>query len=493
MEHTREKRPESQAPKPVNAADGSVVTVVNWKGPDDPTSPKNWKDSKRMGATIIVASFTFLSPLSSSMIAPAVSQVAQRFHITTDVEESMLVSIFVLAYAFGPLVLGPLSEIFGRAIVLQLANLVFLVFNLACGFATSTSQMLAFRFLAGLGGSAPLAIGAGVLGDLWKPEERGRATALYAIGPLLGPALGPLAGGWIAQCVPHNGYRWVFFSTTIACALVQVFGLLYLRETYAPVLLAREARNVKRELGLPADSDKVQTIFEVKIGKKTSSQILTQGLIRPFQMFRKESIIQILSLYMATIFGIIYITIVSTTPIFTGIYKESIGVASTNFVAQGLGFFIWAQVQGRLTDKVYKKLKEENGGVGRPEFRLPLMLPGSIFLPLGLLLYGWGAQKKLHWIVPDIGLFLIAAGMIGVFQCMTTYLVDAFTMFAASALAAATCLRSLCGFGFPLFAPYLYKSLGFGWGCTILGGIAIVIGWPAVGLEFLPRTYSLGI
>lgn len=55
----------------------------------------------------------------------------------------------------------------------------------------------------------------GVLGDLWRPEERGKAASLYSLGPLLGPAVGPVAGGWIAQRVPNDGYRWVFFSTTI--------------------------------------------------------------------------------------------------------------------------------------------------------------------------------------------------------------------------------------------------------------------------------------
>ncbi|KAK4701371.1 hypothetical protein P7C70_g4862, partial [Phenoliferia sp. Uapishka_3] len=243
-------------------------------------------------------------------------------------------------------------------------------------------------FLAGLGGSAPLAIGAGVLGDVWRAEERGRAAALYSIGPLLGPALGPLCGGWVAQRLPNDGYKWVFFSTTIACAIIQVLGLLFLKETYAPVLLRRQALAMKVEMGLPKDSDRVQTVFEIKGGNKSLGHVLSHGLVRPFQMFTKESIIQIMSVYMAIIYGIIYITTVSTTDIFINIYHESVGVAGTNFVAQGLGFIIWAQVQGRLMDWVYRKLKERNGGMGRPEFRLPLMIPASLFLPLGLLLYG---------------------------------------------------------------------------------------------------------
>lgn len=110
------------------------------------------------------------------------------------------------------------------------------------------------------------------------------------------------------------------------------------------------------------------------------------------------------------------VTIVSTTPIFTQIYNESVGIAGTNFVAMGLGFFLWSQIQARLLDVVYRRLKLRYGGEGKPEYRLPMMIPASVFLPFGLLLYGWGAQMRLHWIAPDIGLAFIAAGMIGNFQ-----------------------------------------------------------------------------
>ena len=60
--------------------------------------------------------------------------------------------------------------------------------------------------MAGFGGSAPLSIGGGVLGDCWRPEERGQAVALYSLAPLLGPVVGPVAGAWIAQ---KSTWRWV--------------------------------------------------------------------------------------------------------------------------------------------------------------------------------------------------------------------------------------------------------------------------------------------
>lgn len=92
------------------------------------------------------------------MVAPALSTIAKEFGVTNEVESQLILSVFVLAYAFGPLFLGPLSEIYGRVPVLQLGNLVYLVFNIACGASRNKGEMIAFRFLSGLGGSAPLAV-----------------------------------------------------------------------------------------------------------------------------------------------------------------------------------------------------------------------------------------------------------------------------------------------------------------------------------------------
>lgn len=113
---------------------------------------------KKWAATVVVSCFTFISPVSSSMVAPALGAIAAEFGITAKVESQLTLSVFILAYAVGPLLLGPLSEMYGRVIVLQLANLFYLVFNIACGVSRSKGQMIAFRFLSGLGGSAPLAV-----------------------------------------------------------------------------------------------------------------------------------------------------------------------------------------------------------------------------------------------------------------------------------------------------------------------------------------------
>ena len=164
--------------------------LVTWDGPDDPMNPRNWSPGRKWAATFVVSVFTFISPVASSMVAPALGTIATDFGITSEVESQLVLSVFILAYAVGPLFLGPLSELFGRRIVLQLSNAFFFAFNLGCGFAQNSNQMIAFRFMSGLGGSAPLSIGGGVLGDTWLAHERGKAIAVYSLMPLIGPAVG---------------------------------------------------------------------------------------------------------------------------------------------------------------------------------------------------------------------------------------------------------------------------------------------------------------
>lgn len=444
--------------------------LVTWDGPDDQNNPKNWTTHSKWAAVFVVSSFTFISPVSSSMVAPALTSIAREFNITNEIEISLTLSIFVLAYAIGPLFLGPLSEIYGRVPVLQLANLFYLAFNIACGESTSKGQMIAFRFLSGLGGSAPLALGGGVMSDCFRAEERGKAIGIYSLAPLLGPAIGPIAGGFISE---NTSWRWIFRATSIADALIQIVGFFFLRETYAPKILLNKAKRLRKETG----NDELRTEYEHP--EKTLWNILKTSLSRPFILLGTQIIVQVLAVYMAFLYGMMYL-VLSTFPSLWEIrYGESIGIGGLNYISLGVGFFLGSQITARMNDKIYKNLKKKNNGEGKPEFRVPMMPIGAALVPAGLFVYGWTAQYKTHWIGPNIGACMFAAGTIIGFQCIQTYIVDSYTRYAASAVGAATVLRSLAGFGFPLFAPYLYAKLQYGWGNSLLGFIGIAIGIPA--------------
>lgn len=212
--------------------------------------------------------------------------------------------------------------------------------------------------------------------------------------------------------------------------------------------------------------------------RKFSKHIRT-ALVRPFRLLGTQIIIQVLAVYMAFIYGLMYLVLSTFPGLWTGYYGESIGIGGLNYISLGLGFFLGTQICAPLNDKIYRSLKRKNNNVGRSEFRIPLMIPGALLVPIGLFIYGWTAQYKTQWIGPNIGAAIFSAGTIMVFQCCQTYIVDAYTRYAASAVASTTVLRSLCGFGFPLFAPYMYNALGYGWGNSLLGFIAIAIGAPA--------------
>lgn len=131
---------------------------MTWDGNKDPANPHNWTKHKKWLSTILVSCFTFISPVSSTMLAPALPDLADEFDIESDFETYLIMSIFLLAYAIGPFLLAPLSEMYGRVVVLQSANMIYLIFNTVCGFSQTKNQILVFRFLSGLGGSAPQAV-----------------------------------------------------------------------------------------------------------------------------------------------------------------------------------------------------------------------------------------------------------------------------------------------------------------------------------------------
>jgi multidrug resistance protein len=417
-----------------------------------------------------MSSFTFITPISSSMVAPSLGSIATELNITSSTESYMVLSIFVLAYAIGPLLIAPLSEMLGRVLVLQLANTVFLVFNLVCAFAQTSGQLVAFRFLAGLGGSAPLAIGGGLLSDVWLPEERGKSISLYSLGPLLGPVLGPVAGGFISQ---NTTWRWGFRATSIADAVILVLGLIFLQETYPPKILAKKAKRLREEF----PNERFHTEYDNP--ELTEASILKKAFARPFLLFFTQPIIQVLAAFMAFVYGVMYLVIATFPQLWEERYHESTEIGGLNYFSLGIGFVAAAQIGGRSNDLIYKRLKARfRLEQGRPEFRVPIMSVGSILIPSGLFWYAWSAQYRLYWIMPNIGTAILAMGTTISFQSIQGYLVDSYNLYAASAISAVTVLRSICGFAFPLFAPYLYDKLDYGWGTTLLGFIAVGFGIP---------------
>lgn len=157
-----------------------------------PENPMNWPSAKKVTAIGIVSLITMLSPLASTMISPATASVMSTFDSSSETLGAFVTSVYLLGYSFGPLVIAPCSEQWGRAIVYNVCNFIFLVFNIACALAPNLNALIVFRMFAGIAASCPITLGAGTIADMIPLEKRGLAMASWIMGPLVGPTFGPL-------------------------------------------------------------------------------------------------------------------------------------------------------------------------------------------------------------------------------------------------------------------------------------------------------------
>lgn len=160
--------------------------IVDWDGPNDPSNPRNWTTNAKLANTSLVIVLTLLTPLASSMFAPGVPQVLSEFHSSSATIAEFVVSIYILGFAVGPLLISPLSEIYGRFPVYFICNIMFIIFTIACAVSGSMAQLIVFRFFAGLFGVCPVTLGGASISDLIEQEKRGLSMSLFAMGPLLG-------------------------------------------------------------------------------------------------------------------------------------------------------------------------------------------------------------------------------------------------------------------------------------------------------------------
>ncbi|KAL8988561.1 MAG: hypothetical protein Q9177_002386 [Variospora cf. flavescens] len=455
-------------PSPISSTqDGDEAqpesNLVDWDGPDDPKKPTNWADSRKYSIIVLISTVSFLTPLASSMFAPAIPEVMTEFGSDNVELASFVVSVYILGYAFGPMFVAPASERYGRLPIYHVCNTLFVVFTIACAVSSNLNMLVTWRFFAGLFGSCPLTIGGGTIADMIIQEKRGAMMSIFAMGPIMGPVIGPVAGGYLAQA---KGWRWVFWLIAIVAGAITLFSFIFLRETYPPILLERKAKKLRSE----TNNNNLR-------GKYTSDlpplTLFKRAIFRPLKLLFLSPIVLALSTFMAVVYGYLYLLFTTLTVVFESSYGFSFGSIGLTFLGIGIGCLFGLFIFGGVSDRILKA-KSRNGGM-KPEYRLPPMIPGAFIIPIGLFLYGWTAEERVHWIAPIIGTGFVGLGLIATFLPVITYLVDAFPIYAASATAASIIFRSLLGALLPLAGRSMYNTLGLGWGNSLLAFISVAL------------------
>jgi multidrug resistance protein len=337
-----------------------------------------WSTNNSIG---LVAAITFLSPLASSIFAPGIPFVSADFNNTSQILGSFAVSVYVLGFAVGPLILSPLSEIYGRCIILNISNVFFCAFTLGCALAPNLGGLIAMRFLSGFGGSACLTIGTGVIADMFEPAQRGKAVALYSMGILFGPILGPICGGFIAQ---RAGWRWDMWVVLIAGGLMTVGLIVFNKETYHSFLLEQKTRKLRKELNRPELQNTMT--FDKDAAAKSPAAVLKNGIIRPLKMLTKSPIVLLCSLYMSFLFGLLFLLFTTITSVFIRTYGWSPEITGLAYLGIGIGNFIGIGFVAKTSDATIVRLAKKNKGVYEPEMRLPLCVFFGMLIPISLFL-----------------------------------------------------------------------------------------------------------
>lgn len=192
--------------------------------------------------------------------------------------------------------------------------------------------------IGGIGGSASLAIGPALLADLFSLDERGTAAAIYSFIPIMGPALGPLCGGFIAE---YSTWRWGFWATSILAVPIQLLAFFLLEETYAPVLLSRrkdkKTKKIKAQSASAAGPDRPPVLSELR-----------DAMLRPVRMMFTQTIIIVMGLYQAYLYGLMYIVLTTYPTLWREEYHQSVSVGGLNYISLGLGYCIGLQVIPRI-------------------------------------------------------------------------------------------------------------------------------------------------
>lgn len=430
--------------------------VVEWI-PNDPRNPMEFSSGLKWTYTILVAFATLAVSLSSSAYAGGINEVLTDLHVGEEVA-TLGVSLFVLGFAVGPLLWAPMSELVGRQIVFLITFFALSAFCAGAAGAQHAYALIILRFFAGSFGSSPFTNAGGVIADIFPAEKRGLATSLFAGAPFLGPTLGPVIGGFLSE---NAGWRWVQGFLAIFTGVIWMLGILIVPETYAPVLLRKRAERLSKLNGKVYRSR-----MDIDRGKVSARDAFGTALKRPWILLFAEPIVFLLSLYMAIVYGTLYMLFDAFPIVFQEIRGWSEGVGSLPFLSVMIGMMI-AVGLNMYDNKRYVRIHNKHNGFAPPEARLPPTMLGGIAIPIGLFWFAWTNYPSIPWIVCVIATAPFGFGMVFVFLGVMNYLIDAYTIYAASVLAANSIIRSCFGAGFPLFTTYMYNNLGIHWASCV--------------------------
>ncbi|KAI9021877.1 major facilitator superfamily domain-containing protein [Hyaloraphidium curvatum] len=453
------------APAPATAAEnGAAAAIASAPAPgaDVPPSPAStaesaptkgkgiekdfhgdkFSDRQKAGALAIASAASLVAVLEGAIFTPAIYEVQQELG-TTEVLSNLSIACYTVATAIAPLFWAPLSEVYGRkpvylgSLAFCLLGSVALVFTPELGIG----WLIGWRVVQGLGACAAFSVGAGTISDIYRIEQRGRAFGINSLGPLLGALIGPPIGGALSQ---YAGYRYVFVFTAGITAVLILVIQFFLPETLPPRKEGAKKPTLNPLAMFP-------TLRYPWVCIPIYAQAITWGAL--------YSQISMLARQLNFAYG--------WEPTAVGLYG----------LVPAIGNIIGAIGAGFIADRM---LNKSAGGGKVPETRLGAVQLGVALSFVGLTIFGWTIQYKIHPAVPAIANFIWGIGMMVMMTPTGTFLVDVYRPAAASISALANLLRLAVASITPLASPAMQDSMGIGGLYQFWAGLLLVTVSPAI-------------
>jgi len=374
----------------------------------------------RMLTAAQLAYTTMVSVFASSIFGPTIRTISATYHVSSTVS-TLGVSAFVLGFAFGPTFWAPLSELKGRRLPLVVSMFGFTIFALATATAKDIQTIIITRFFGGFFGSSPLAVVAAVFSDMFDNRTRGMAITIFAMCVFAGPMFAPFVGGFIVSN-PKLGWRWTEYVITLMGLVAFLLDFFFLRETYPPIILVDKAADLRRRTlnwGIHAKQEEIEVDF---------GELIRKNFARPLKLLFMEPIVLLLSIYMAFIYGLLYLFLTAYPAVFQSVHGFGLGESGLPFFGMVLGQLL-AGLTVLLQQPWYQRKLAANNGVAVPEWRLPSVIAGGVTFTIGIFWFGWtGYKSDVHWMVPTVSGVFTGFGLMSIFLQAMNYLVDAYLM-----------------------------------------------------------------
>ncbi|KAF9880683.1 MFS multidrug transporter [Colletotrichum karsti] len=436
-----------------NSEDDDIPTAL--KGfrvdfyPGDPNDPKCWSVAYRMLVVGMFAFTTLATGIYSTAYSSGINQMVEELGITNQSLPLLGISLYLVGLALGALIMAPLSETFGRRPMYIGGLTVFLALIPIAALATNFTMVIVARFLGAVAGSVMLSNVAGSIIDITDPKYLPLAISVYSFGPLNGPVLGPLIGGFLVEAWGWRSLNWMsLISTAVGAAFIMTIP-----ETYRPTLLRKMAAQKRKEeddLRYWSDFDDTVPLF----------RRIRTAVSRPFILSFTEPVLLFWNVYISVIYAIVQLAYVAFPIIFQGERGWSTSISGLAFLGVFVGIALVLATEPLLRKLVQRQPKNPDTGKPEPEATVLLICIGAVLEPVGQLMFALTSlpvEIPFYWSILSGVPFGYGFGLVFIYG--TGYISNVFGMYATSASAGNLVFRSILGAVLVIVGKSMYAAL----------------------------------